>query len=87
MEVFILAKKDISVHGASVISKIDKIANIVLTAALGILGALNITGKIPAGFQTANAVLAIVFPAALMVWNIVFPSEKVAESNEKVGEK
>ena len=73
--------KNVGKVGTSIISKIDKIANILVTAAMGVLGALNISGNIPAGFKMASAVLAIIFPALLMVWNIIFPSEKVAASN------
>jgi hypothetical protein len=47
--------------GTSIISKVDKVGNVIFPLVLAILGILNITGKVP---------------AALTIWNILFLLKK-----------
>jgi hypothetical protein len=68
--------------GTSIISKIDKIGNVIFPLVLAILGILNITGKVPAAVQMGEGVFLVAVPAALTIWNIIFPSERVTELNQ-----
>jgi hypothetical protein len=66
--------------GASIISKIDAIGNKIFPLVIVIIGILGITGNVPKVAAVASEIFVVVLAAALEVWNILFPSEKVAAS-------